>query len=95
MLIEGRLHMVPVATRILANDVATVRRAALAGLGIAHIPSIAVHRQVESGSLVRVLKHASPDVGGIHVVYPHSRLLAPKVTEFVQLAVANTGRHIP
>ncbi len=88
--IEGQLRMVPVRCRLRANDVPTIRAAALAGLGIAHLPSIAVTDDLRRGCLQRVLQPFSPEVGGIHVVYPHARLLAPKVTQFVAMALAST-----
>ncbi len=64
------------------------RHCALAGVGIAHLPEFAVADDVSLGRLRRLLEPYTPEVGGVHVVYPHSRLLAPKVTEFVARAVA-------
>ena len=90
--VGGRPRLVPVASRILTNDVPTVRRAALSGLGLAHLPSTVVHDDVVQGRLRRVLPHLAPEVGGLHVVYPHSRLLAPKVQAFVTLAIAEAKR---
>jgi DNA-binding transcriptional LysR family regulator len=92
VLLDGRIQMAPVEPRVRANDAPTVRAAALGGLGVAQLPSAVVRADVAAGRLVRVLAQHTPEVGGIHVVYPHSRLLAPKVTEFVALAVAMAGR---
>ena len=85
--VDGALRLVPVHARVRVNGLAMVRHAALAGAGIAHLPEFAVIDDVERGALVRVLEPFAPEVGGIHVVYPHTSLLAPKVTEFVATAV--------
>lgn len=86
-----RLRIVPVAARLTVNGMALGRRAALSGVGIAHLPAFAVAEDVDQGRLVRLLDAHSPEVGGIHVIYPHVRLLAPKVSEFVALAVERFG----
>ena len=87
MQVNGRLRMVSVAARLRVNGVVMARNAARAGLGIAHLPEFVVASDLALGRLVRVLERHGPEVGGVHVVYPHSRLLAPKVTEFVGQAV--------
>jgi len=89
--LEGGLRLWPVRARLRANDVPMVRAAALAGLGLAHLPSLAVAEDVEKGRLVRVLGDHSPEVGGVHVVYPHGRLLAPRVRAFVERVVREVG----
>ena len=80
--------MVPVAARVRVNGLAMARHAALAGAGIAHLPEFAASGDVERGALVRLLVRHTPELGGVNVVYPHSQLLAPKVSELVALAVA-------
>ncbi len=85
---EGGLRLVDVAARIRVNGLAMARHAALAGAGVAHLPQFAVVDDVAAGRLVRVLEALSPDVGGVHIVYPHTHLLAPKVREFVAIARA-------
>lgn len=59
---------------------------ARAGGGLAHLPAFLVRPLVNAGTLEPVLTSYAAEVGGVHVVYPHSRLLAPKVSEFVALA---------
>ena len=87
LVVDGRMRLVPVSPRLRVNGLAMARNAALGGLGLAHLPQFAAAPAVADGRLVRVLEDASPEVGGVNVVYPHSRLLAPKVSEFVALAV--------
>jgi DNA-binding transcriptional LysR family regulator len=86
--IDGELRIVRVAARVRVNGLAMARHAALAGAGVAHLPEFAVADDVTGGRLVRVLEPFSPDAGGVNVIYPHSQLLAPKVSEFVALAVS-------
>lgn len=86
--VDGVVELVRVPTRVCVNGVAMGRRAALAGAGLAHLPAFAVAADTAQGSLLRVLPEHAPEVGGVHVVYPHSRLLAPKVSEFVAMAVS-------
>ena len=88
LLIDGVVELVRVSARVRVNGVAMGRRAALAGAGIAHLPAFAVAADVHEGRLVPVLSRHAPEVGGVNVIYPHSRLLAPKVSEFVALAVS-------
>ncbi len=91
LVVDGRLRMFPVSPRLRVNGLAMARNAALAGLGLAHLPQFAVTEALGDGRLERVLETVSPEVGGVNVVYPHSRLLAPKVSEFVALAVETFG----
>ncbi len=85
-LIDGALRLVAVPSRVRVNGLAMARYAALAGAGIAQLPEFAAAKDVARGHLRRVLSSFTPEVGGVHVVYPHTQLLAPKVHEFVVLA---------
>lgn len=88
LLVDGAICLVTVPARLEVNGLAMGRQAALAGAGVALLPEFAVRADVDAGRLRRLLEPHTPEVGGVHVVYPHSRLLAPKVSEFVALAVA-------
>lgn len=87
MNIGGGLRIAPIEARIRVTGLSMARHAALSGAGIAHLPEFSVRDDIAQGTLVRILEAYSPDVGGVHVVYPHSQLLAPKVSEFVAMAV--------
>ena len=86
--IDGRMRIVEVPARVRVNGLAMARHAALAAAGIAHLPEFAAAADVASGRLIRLLEPFTPEVGGVHIVYPHTSLLAPKVSEFVAMAVA-------
>ncbi|HET7506022.1 MAG TPA: LysR substrate-binding domain-containing protein, partial [Kofleriaceae bacterium] len=60
-----------------------IREAALAGLGIADLPSYLIARDLEAGRLVRVLEVVPRVVRGIYVVYAPSPFTPAKVRLFV------------
>ncbi len=57
------------------------------GLGIACIPEIAVHRQLQQGNLVTVLDDYNNESMAFHVLWPSSRHLSPKIRVFVDFIV--------
>ncbi|MBX3264027.1 MAG: LysR family transcriptional regulator [Labilithrix sp.] len=68
---------------ISADDISFMKRAVLAGGGIALLPLFLVGREEDAGKLVRVL----PDWrleggGGLHVVYPSARYVPQRVVAF-------------
>lgn len=79
----------PVDGRLVTNDLAVSRAAALAGLGIAYMPLVLVDQELDRGILEPVLPNAvGRDTDGLHLVYPQGRLLAARVRSFVDFAVA-------
>ena len=59
------------------------------GLGIACLPEIAVHQQLQLGSLVSVLDDYNHESMVFHVLWPSSRQLSPKIRVFVDFIVEN------
>ncbi|CAN5466960.1 LysR family transcriptional regulator [soil metagenome] len=66
-----------------ANNGDVLSSAALQAAGIVVLPSFIVADDVASGRLVEVLADHRFVPLGVHAVYPHRRLLAPKVRAFV------------
>lgn len=60
------LHLQPV---FCSNETAVLRRAAVAGLGIAMLPAYYLKQQLAQGELMVVLKDYQTEVLGIHAVY--------------------------
>jgi DNA-binding transcriptional LysR family regulator len=87
LLVDGKIVAVPVRGRIRVNALPLALRAARAGLGIANLPAFACADDVAAGRLVPVLDAHAPDVGGVWIVYPAHRFLAPRVRRFVDLGV--------
>lgn len=77
-------RLIPLAgAMIQVNDFGLVHTLVTEGAGIALLP-ISAHNTAE---FVRVLPAWSMRLGGISVVWPSSRFLAPKVRGFIDLAV--------
>lgn len=80
---DGRVRSVPVAGCLLANNGEVVRDAAIAGLGIAWLPTFIVGEALRNGRLVTVLdEHAVPPVA-VHAVYPQHRQASLAIRAFV------------
>ena len=77
---------VAVSGRFAANEMQAVIGAAIAGYGIAQLPSPVAEASVREGRLRRVLDDYATPVGGLYAVYPSSRHVSPSVTEFIELA---------
>lgn len=87
------------------NDALAAINAAELGSGVTVALSYMVHDKIQEGKLVPVLDDAAPPPTPVHLVYPHSRLVAPKIRAFVDFAaprlkialdrLAVTSRSIP
>ena len=66
---HGQTLRIPVRGQLQSNEAAVTRRAALAGAGIAMLPTYFVSADLASGALVRLLPDCEPEPLGIHAVY--------------------------
>jgi len=78
---------VQVAGRFSANTAQALRKAAVAGLGIALLPPVMARLDVQAGVLVPVLPHYQPNGYGMNVLYPSRRHLPLAVTAFIGLVI--------
>jgi DNA-binding transcriptional LysR family regulator len=62
---------------------ATLRLAALRGVGVVQLPTIVVRKNVSEGKLVGVLPEWAPRTAIIHAVFPSRRDLLPSVLAFL------------
>lgn len=76
---EGKTSVVSHRPRLIVSDMATLREAALAGLGIVQLPTIMVWRDIEAGRLIHVLPEWRPRAGIVHAVFPSRRGLLPAI----------------
>jgi DNA-binding transcriptional LysR family regulator len=67
---------------ITADDISFLKKAVLAGGGIALLPSFLVPREEQSGKIVRVLADWRFAGSMLHVVYPSSRYVPMRVVAF-------------
>jgi DNA-binding transcriptional LysR family regulator len=79
----GRIALQP---RLELNDAAAAIDAAEAGGGITIAASYMVAQRIADGRLAPVLGSYAPPPVAVQLVYPQSRLVAPKVRAFVELA---------
>lgn len=79
-----------------SSDMNFVRDLALAGGGVAFLPSVCVTHDLERGRLVRVLDgHANMPMASLYLVHRGARVLPPKVRAFkshILAAFGATGR---
>jgi DNA-binding transcriptional LysR family regulator len=66
---NGQTLRIPVRGQLQSNEAAVTRRAALAGAGIAMLPTYFVSADLAAGTLVRLLPDCDPEPLGIHAVY--------------------------
>ena len=66
---NGQMLRIPVRGQLQSNEAAVTRRAALAGAGIAMLPTYFVSADLGSGELIRLLPDCEPEPFGIHAVY--------------------------
>ena len=78
---------VQVAGRFSGNTAQALRKAALAGLGVALLPPVMARIDVRAGLLVPVLAQYQRTSPGMSVVYPSRRHLPLAVSAFIALVV--------
>jgi DNA-binding transcriptional LysR family regulator len=83
---NGQTLRIPVRGQLQSNEAAVTRRAALAGAGIAMLPTYFVSEDLASGELIRLLPDCEPEPLGIHAVYlsrQHQPQLLRMMVEFL------------
>ena len=88
---DGAPAEVQVAGRFSGNTAQALRKAALAGLGIALLPSTLTQRDLRAGLLVPVLPQYHRQGHGVHMVYPSRRYLPLAVSAFMDLVIGKMG----
>lgn len=88
---DGADADVPVVGRFSGNTTQALRKAALAGLGIALLPSALTRRELSTGRLVPVLPQFHRKGHGVHLVYASRRHLPSAVSAFIALVAEKLG----
>jgi DNA-binding transcriptional LysR family regulator len=91
---EGE-HAVPISGRFRSNNADTVLIAALGGAGLILAPWVQVRDHVGAGELKVVLEEFELPPVPLHALFPHARLLSPKVRAFTDMLsehVAQRGK---
>ena len=88
----GERINVPVHSRMVSNNGAVLRQAALAGMGIMLRSSYTLEDDLETGRQVQLLEGHYVEQLSIMMVYPSRRLLSAKVRSFVDFMSAQFPR---
>ncbi len=80
---QGRQHVVAHHPRFCSNDSATVRDAAVAGLGVALLSSAACSVELQQGRLVHVLPDWRTSEGIVHVLFTARTGMSPTLRAFI------------
>jgi DNA-binding transcriptional LysR family regulator len=88
---QGKPWQVAVSGRFSANNGDTLKVAALRGFGFVHLPTFIVGAELKAGALVSVLDRFIDQDLTLNAVYPHARLLSPKVRAFVDFLAERFG----
>ena len=90
---DGAEQEVQITPRFSANTAQAVRRAAVAGLGIALLPAAIAERDLQAGALVAVLPGWQRKGQGLFVLYPSRRHLPLAVAAFIEAVSARIAPH--
>ncbi|HEY0801277.1 MAG TPA: LysR family transcriptional regulator [Steroidobacteraceae bacterium] len=77
--------------KFIATDMLTLRKAAMAGIGVVQLPVIMVRDQLADGRLIRVLPDWAPRREIIHAVFPSRRGLLPSVRALIDYLAQRFG----
>jgi len=85
---DGSVADVRHTPRLLTDDMAVLRQAALAGVGAVRLPTLVVWNDLQSGTLVTVLPEWRPASEIVHAVFPSRRGLLPSVRALLDFLAA-------
>jgi DNA-binding transcriptional LysR family regulator len=88
---DGKTAIVLHTPRLVTDDMAALREAAIKGVGIVQLPTMMVWQDVQAGRLIHVLPQWIPESGIIHAVFPSRRGLLPSVRALVDFMVSECG----
>jgi DNA-binding transcriptional LysR family regulator len=80
--------------RLCTDDLFTLRRAALQGIGAVLVPRLLVANDLEGGALIRLLPSLKAHVGIVHAVFPSRRGMVPAVRALLD-SLSETVRLLP
>ncbi len=84
---SGEVRQVRSSGWLTVNDGRSLLSAAVAGLGIAYLPSFLYHQAMKKGQIEDVMPELPREVLGIYAVYPPGRFTQPKVRAFIDFLV--------
>lgn len=85
---EGRVTSWPHRPRLATDDLASLRIAALAGVGVAMLPRELVEADIQAGRLQHLLPQLASTPGLVHAIFPTRRGMVPAVRHLLDALVA-------
>ena len=92
--VDGEPAELTHSPRLRTDDLFTLRRAALLGIGAVLVPRLIVAKDLERGALIRLLPSLKAHVGIVHAVFPSRRGMIPAVRALLDL-LSETVRLLP
>lgn len=89
LFLGARRQRVSFVPRLLVNELEAARSATITGLGIALLPLHACERELETGTLERVLPEHRGAPGGMWLVHPARRGVTAALRSFIEHLVAD------
>ena len=89
---QGATVTVAHAPRLVTDDMAALRAAALQGVGVVQLPTMMVSGDLAAGALVDALPGWTPRSAVIHAVFPSRRGLLPSVRALIDWLAAEFAR---
>jgi len=90
--LRGSAEPIAIEVRLASNTASVIREAALAGLGIAMLPSFVVADDIKQGRLVRLLDGFEPKPAALCAEYPAGRIPPAKTRLFIEYLLAALRR---
>lgn len=81
---EGVEVLIRHQPRLITDDMIALRTAAVAGVGIAHLPRMMVSDELERGELVVIVPDWAPPPEIVHAVLPSKRCMLPSVRALIE-----------
>ena len=91
IVVDGEAIAAPINSILCSNNGDVLRSAALAGLGVAELPTFLIGPDIEAGRLKTVLDRFPQPAFGVHALYASNRYLAAKTRAFVDFLVKRFG----
>ncbi len=92
---DGRTAEVYHQPRLITDDLAALRAAALEGVGVAQIPTLMVADDIAAGRLIDVLPHWRPHNEIVYAVFPSRRGLLPSIRALLDFLSDECRPHRP
>ena len=86
--VEGRLTSWTHQPRLATDDLASLRVAAIAGVGVAMLPKELVEADIQAGRLQHLLPGLAGTPGLVHAIFPTRRGMVPAVRHLLDALVA-------